>query len=146
MNFGGLGMIMGHECTHGFDDEGRDYDGTGRLVDWWTAASSEQFNQRVQCVINQYSQYEVLPGVYVNGNLTQGENIADMGGIKNAYYAYKSYDPKGFFNPSIVPGLNNVQLFFVAYAQGWCEVATPQALELQVKTDVHSPARYRVIG
>jgi len=146
MNFGGLGMIMGHENTHGFDNQGRDYDGTGQLIDWWTKSSSENFNSRVQCVIDQYSQYEVLPGVYVNGELTQGENIADMGGIKNAYYAYKKLAGSEFNNPSIIKGLSNVQLFFVAYAQGWCEVATPQALEVQVKTDPHSPARYRVIG
>jgi putative endopeptidase len=76
MLFGGSGMIMGHENTHGFDNQGRNYDGTGRLVDWWTPESAAQFNERVQCVINQYSQYEVLPGVYVNGNLTQGENLA----------------------------------------------------------------------
>lgn len=145
-NFGGLGMVMGHENTHGFDNQGRDYDGTGLLIDWWTEESAQQFDERVDCVINQYSQYEVLPGVYINGNLTQGENIADMGGIKNAYYAYLANFGDQANQPSIVPGLSKIQLFFVAFAQGWCQVATPQYLEIQVKTDPHSPAEYRVIG
>ena len=139
-------MIAGHENTHGFDSQGRNYDGTGRLVNWWTPESAAAFNERVGCVINQYSQYEVLPGIYINGNLTQGENVADMGGIKNAYNAYMKIAGAKASQPSIVKGLSNIQLFIVAYAQGWCQVATPQSLEVQVAVDPHSPARYRVIG
>ena len=88
----------------------------------------------------------MLPGIYVNGKLTENENIADIGGVKNSYHAYSTLIADAANEPSEVPGLTNIQLFFVAYAQGWCEVATDQYLENQVETDVHSPARYRVIG
>lgn len=146
MNFGGGGMIMGHELTHGFDSSGKDYDGNGKLTNWWQPGTSQQFNDKVQCVINQYSQFEVLPGVFIDGKLTQGENVADMGGIKNSYDAYLSlYGPEAN-QPSIVPGLTNIQLFFVAYGQGWCGVARPEYLKNQVKTDPHSWARFRTLG
>jgi putative endopeptidase len=146
MNHGGVGMVMGHELTHGFDNQGRDYDGTGRLTNWWLPATSSKFDQKVQCVIQQYSQFEVLPNVYVNGKLTQGENIADMGGIKNSYNAFKTVIGNQADAPSIVPGLTNMELFFVAFAQGWCEKATDEALKNQVETNPHSPAKFRVLG
>lgn len=92
------------------------------------------------CIIKQYSGFEVLPGVYVNGNLTQGENIADCGGVKNSYLAYLATDPNAAA-PSPVPGLTNLQLMFVGYAQGWCAVESADYLKQQVVTDVHSPAR-----
>jgi len=146
MNYGGIGMVMGHELTHGFDDEGRDYDGTGKLVNWWEPATSQRFNSKVQCVINQYSKFEVLPNVYINGQLTQGENIADMGGIKNSYHSYMKQYGGSANKPSIVPKLTNIELFFVAFAQGWCEKISDEALRVQVETDPHSPARFRVLG
>jgi putative endopeptidase len=146
MNGGGIGMVMGHELTHGFDNQGRDYDGNGVLVDWWLPETSAKFDSKVQCVINQYSKFEVLPNVYVNGKLTQGENIADMGGIKNSYHSFLKKMGSKAFEQSIVPSLTNAQLFFVAYAQGWCEIATPEYLKVQVETDPHSPAQFRVMG
>jgi predicted metalloendopeptidase len=146
MNAGGIGMIMGHELTHGFDNEGRDYDGTGKLVDWWLPETSAKFDKKVQCVIDQYSKFEILPHVFVNGKLTQGENIADMGGIKNSYHSFLKKMGAQALQPSIVPGLNNAQLFFVSYAQGWCEIATPQYYKTEVQTDPHSPAPFRVMG
>ena len=132
--------------THGFDNEGKDYNGQGRLVNWWQKQTTARFEEKVQCVVDQYSQFEVLPGLYVNGKLTENENIADIGGVKNSFLAYKNLIRGDASAPSIVPGLSNIQLFFVSYAQGWCEVATPQYLQNQVANDVHSPARYRVIG
>jgi putative endopeptidase len=146
MNAGGIGMVMGHELTHGFDNQGRDYDGDGVLTNWWEPATSAEFQKKVDCVINQYSQFEVLPDVYINGQLTQGENIADMGGIKNSYNSYSKQIGPDANSPSIVPGLSNIQLFFVAFAQGWCEKVTPEYLKVQVQTDPHSPARFRVLG
>jgi len=146
MNFGGAGMIMGHELTHGFDNQGRDYDGTGKLVNWWRPQTSKAFDAKVKCVIDQYSKFEVLPGVFINGQLTQGENIADMGGIKNAHDAYVAAYPDEADKPSIVPGLTNRELLFVTFAQGWCGVATNEYLANQVKTDPHSWARFRVLG
>lgn len=146
MNYGGAGVIMGHENTHGFDNEGKDYNGFGKLVDWWQEETEVKFESKVQCVVNQYDQFEVLPGLYVNGKLTENENIADIGGVKNSFEAYSNLIRDDANSPSIVPGLSNIQLFFVSYAQGWCEVATTQYLQNQVATDVHSPAKYRVIG
>jgi len=146
LNYGGTAATMGHELTHGFDNSGRDYDGNGRLVDWWQPATSREFLSRVQCVIDQYSTFEVLPGVFIDGKLTQGENVADLGGIKSAYQAYSSRYPGRAPGASPLPGLTNAQLFFVAYAQGWCAVARPEYLRNQVKVDVHSWAKYRVLG
>eukprot|EP01097_Dermamoeba_algensis_P005531 TRINITY_DN3518_c0_g1_i1.p1 TRINITY_DN3518_c0_g1~~TRINITY_DN3518_c0_g1_i1.p1 ORF type:complete len:656 (+),score=142.03 TRINITY_DN3518_c0_g1_i1:43-2010(+) len=146
MNFGGAGMIMGHELTHGFDNQGRDYDGSGKLINWWQPQTSKTFDDKVQCVIDQYSKFEVLPGVYIDGKLTQGENVADMGGIKNAHDAYVAAYASEADKPSIVPNLTNRQLLFVTFAQGWCGVATPEYLETQTKTDPHSWARFRVLG
>eukprot|EP01118_Nematostelium_gracile_P010954 TRINITY_DN3848_c0_g1_i1.p1 TRINITY_DN3848_c0_g1~~TRINITY_DN3848_c0_g1_i1.p1 ORF type:complete len:669 (-),score=183.66 TRINITY_DN3848_c0_g1_i1:1-1983(-) len=146
MNAGGIGMVMGHELTHGFDDEGRDYDGTGRLTNWWENSTSVEFDARVQCVIKQYSQFEVIPGVFVNGKLTQGENIADMGGIKNTFHSFLKSNAATANETSIVPGFTNAQLLFISFAQGWCEIATDEALRNQVQTNPHSPAKFRVLG
>jgi len=147
LNYGGIGMVMGHELTHGFDNQGRNYDGNGYLVDWWQPSSGQKFDQLVSCVIQQYSKFEVLPNVFINGNLTQGENIADMGGVKNSYNALKTILGDAQMNsPSIVPGLTNAKLFFVGFAQGWCAVQSPEYVKLQVAIDPHSPAKYRVLG
>eukprot|EP00005_Dracoamoeba_jomungandri_P004977 CAMPEP_0174257170 /NCGR_PEP_ID=MMETSP0439-20130205/6331_1 /TAXON_ID=0 /ORGANISM="Stereomyxa ramosa, Strain Chinc5" /LENGTH=657 /DNA_ID=CAMNT_0015340135 /DNA_START=66 /DNA_END=2039 /DNA_ORIENTATION=- len=136
-NYGGVGVIMGHELTHGFDDQGRMYDGHGKLSNWWQNSTLEHYENSTKCMVKQYSSFEVLPGVYVNGNQTLGENIADNGGVLNAYNAYTSH-----------VGVDNADypLHFVAYAQGWCAKATEQYAKLQVQTDVHSPAKFRVIG
>eukprot|EP01126_Amoeba_proteus_P014574 TRINITY_DN1643_c0_g1_i4.p1 TRINITY_DN1643_c0_g1~~TRINITY_DN1643_c0_g1_i4.p1 ORF type:complete len:570 (-),score=103.87 TRINITY_DN1643_c0_g1_i4:145-1854(-) len=139
-------VVMGHELTHGFDDQGRLYDGDGRLVDWWQPETAKKFEEKVECVIQQYSKYSPLPGVFVNGELTQGENIADMGGTKNAYRAVANALGSAINSPSFVPNFTRGQLFFVAFAQTWCEKATDEYLKNQVKTDVHSPAMFRVNG
>eukprot|EP01113_Clastostelium_recurvatum_P040389 TRINITY_DN627_c0_g1_i4.p1 TRINITY_DN627_c0_g1~~TRINITY_DN627_c0_g1_i4.p1 ORF type:complete len:674 (+),score=143.01 TRINITY_DN627_c0_g1_i4:103-2124(+) len=147
MNFGGSGVIMGHELTHGFDNQGRDYDGTGKLINWWQPATSSKFDSLAQCVASQYSKFEPLPGVFVNGNQTLPENIADMGGTKNSYNALAAkLGNATMHSPSIVPGFTNSQLFFVAYAQGWCSVFTPEYIKILVATDVHSPPQFRVLG
>jgi predicted metalloendopeptidase len=146
MNFGGIGMVMGHELTHAFDNQGRDYDLNGVLRDWWTNETSQKFNSKVQCVIDQYSKFEILPKVFVDGKLTQGENIADMGGIKNAFYSYVEADGDNSNKPSIVPKLTNKQLFFVSFAQNWCSLTRPATQVILIKVDPHSPSRFRVMG
>ncbi|MBL4683957.1 MAG: M13 family metallopeptidase [Nannocystaceae bacterium] len=147
MNFGGIGMVMGHELTHGFDDQGRKYDGAGRLTEWWDASSVAKFEERAQCVSELYDTYEVQPGVNLNGKLTLGENIADFGGIKDAFRAWRAYAEANAEAASpAVDALNNDQLFFVAFGQIWCSKATPEAERVLALTDPHSHARYRVNG
>jgi endothelin-converting enzyme/putative endopeptidase len=147
MNYGAIGAVMGHELTHGFDDQGRKFDPQGRLQEWWAPEVARRFEDRARCVERQYSGYEVEPGVAVQGELTLGENIADNGGLKQAYDAYKGWEAQqGEEVPPAVPGLTNDQLFFVSYAQVWCAKMTPEAARMQVTVDPHSPARFRVIG
>ncbi|MEM7582785.1 MAG: M13 family metallopeptidase [Acidobacteriota bacterium] len=147
MNYGGIGAVIGHELSHGFDDQGRKFDPQGQLRQWWEEAASEQFQEQAQCVEDLYSGYEVEEGVSVNGKLTLGENIADIGGVKQAFEAYKIWQKrqKDVPEPS-VEGLTHEQLFFVAYGQVWCSLATDEQQRLQVTTDTHSPGRFRVLG
>jgi endothelin-converting enzyme/putative endopeptidase len=147
LNYGGIGMVMGHELTHGFDDEGRKFDAQGRLTEWWEPSVSEKFETRAQCIDDQYTSYEVQPGLKLNGKLTLGENIADNGGIKQAYNAYKAYEAAhpGSEKPA-VEGLTNDQLLFVGFAQTWCSLATPEIERVLVTVDPHSPPRFRVNG
>lgn len=147
LNFGGIGSVMGHELTHGFDDSGRKFDAQGLLREWWQPEVGERFDERASCVRDLYSSYEVEPGLNLDGQLTLGENIADLGGVKNAYTAYRKWaaeQPEP--SADLVPGLDEQKLFFVAYAQLWCAVASPEQLRLQARTDPHSTPRYRVIG
>ncbi len=145
MNFGGIGMVMGHELTHGFDDQGRKFDGTGMLTDWWEPSAVEKFESRTECVEKSYSSQEVEPGLNVNGKLTMGENIADLGGLKETFYAYRTWAKEnGGDTQPHVEGLTNEQLLFVAYAQVWCTKMTPEAARVQVATDPHSPSQFRV--
>ena len=146
MNYGGIGMIGGHELTHSLDSQGRDYTGSGKLEDWWTPSTSAAFQKRVDCIIEQYSKFSPLPGFYVNGNLTQGENIADAGGLKTTHAAYMTRYPKEGPSASIVPGLTNEQLLFVGYAQTWCSKFTPNVVKQRLLTDPHSPPQFRVNG
>lgn len=146
MNFGGIGMVMGHELTHGFDDEGRLFDPDGRLVEWWSKDASAKFEKQAQCIEKLYSGFEIQPGVKVNGKLTLGENIADFGGIRTSYYAYKQWAKENPAAAPTVPGLTDDQLFFVGFAQTWCMIATPEMERMLVKNDPHSPARFRVNG
>jgi len=145
MNLGGMGFVMGHELTHGFDDQGRKFDAQGVLTDWWTPASVKGFEERTACIDQQYSAFEVEPGVKVNGKLTLGENIADNGGLKQAWDVLQERQKLRGEGPTVA-GLTEDQLFFVAAAQVWCTEATKEAERLQVQTDPHSPSKFRVIG
>lgn len=138
-NYGATGATVGHEITHGFDDEGRQFDENGNLKDWWTENSTQRFNEKAQCLEKQYDQYTVADNVHVKGALTLGENIADLGGLKIALRAYQKV-------ATAQPKAEEYQRFFVAYAQSWCGKATPEYEKNIVKVDPHSPARYRVNG
>ncbi|GMT36976.1 hypothetical protein PFISCL1PPCAC_28273 [Pristionchus fissidentatus] len=148
--FGGLGAISGHELTHGFDDQGVQWDGIGALNAWMSEISQKSFNSMAQCVIDEYSSFCPFPGVCVNGENTQGENIADNGGIQAAYKALKAYESLNGADPRL-PGFGSSftsdQLFFLTFAQTWCDQDESEAgFESQIRTDVHSPAIYRVLG
>lgn len=145
MNYGALGMVIGHELTHGFDDEGRKYAPNGELKEWWEPEVSARFEERAQCVDDQYSGFTVDEGLNVNGKLTLGENIADIGGLKMSYLAYQDWKEENGAEPEFA-GLTGDQLVFVAFAQGWCTIAKPEIEEQRVKTDPHSPPRFRVNG
>ncbi|XP_036392017.1 endothelin-converting enzyme 2b isoform X2 [Megalops cyprinoides] len=146
LNFGGIGVVMGHELTHAFDDQGREYDKDGNLRPWWQNSSVEAFKNRTECMVDQYSQY-TINGEHINGKQTLGENIADNGGLKAAYHAYKSWvQANGEEKRLPAVGLTNDQLFFVGFAQVWCSVRTPESAHEGLMTDPHSPPKYRVIG
>jgi putative endopeptidase len=146
MNYGGIGGVIGHELTHGFDDQGRKFSPTGKLEEWWEPKVEERFVEQAQCVEDYYSKFEVAPGVNVNGKLTLGENIADIGGVKQAYKAYKLWETRNPDAGLFVDGLTNDQLFFVAWAQDWCTLVTEEAERQQVTIDPHSPSKFRVLG
>ncbi len=145
VNLGGMGMVVGHELTHGFDDQGSQFDGNGNLRNWWSAAVIKRFKKRTQCVMKQYGSFEAVPGVKLNGKLTAGENIADMGGVKLAFRAYRmlrAHAKKAL----VADGFNEDQQFFLSVAQIWCGKAKPAYKEMAAKVDPHSPARWRVNG
>jgi predicted metalloendopeptidase len=147
INYGGIGAVIGHEMTHGFDDQGRQYDDVGNLRDWWSADSAAKFTERAKAVVTQYSEYEPLPGKHVNGELTQGENIADIGGVKLAYAALqKALDKNPAAREKKIDGFTPEQRFFLSFATIWKSKQRDQDLELRLNTDPHSPARYRVNG
>jgi len=144
VNYGAIGMVIGHEMTHGFDDQGRQYDKDGNLKDWWTAEDAVKFKKKVQVVIDQYSQYTVLNGLHVNGALTIGENLADLGGITIAYQAFKN-TPEGKSDKKI-DGLTPDQRFFLSFAQIWRIKDRDERMRTRINTDPHSPEMYRVNG
>jgi len=156
INYGAMGMVIGHEITHGFDDQGRQYDGTGNLQPWWSEETLQGFLERADCFIQQYTNYTVPELIdilgeedaHLNGKNTQGENIADNGGIRESFRAYlNSLDSLG--DEPALPGLETFtpkQMFFVSNAQVWCEIQTPESLLGQVLGDPHSPGRFRVLG
>ncbi|KAI1699239.1 peptidase family m13 domain-containing protein [Ditylenchus destructor] len=150
VNYGGIGAVIGHEITHGFDDQGSQFDKLGNLKNWWDRSTLQRFLNRTKCIINQYSQYEVPDtGLKVNGILTQGENIADNGGIKQAFNAYRNYIRKLGHEEKRLPGFetySNDQIFFISYAQTWCGRTKPETAIRQVLIDPHSPMRFRVNG
>lgn len=144
MNFGAMGMVMGHELTHGFDDSGRKFDGDGVMREWWAPEVAAKFDAEAQCIVDTYSAIEVQPGVKLKGELTLGENIADFGGLKQAYVAYQQWVAENGPEPQLIDGLSNEQLLFVAMAQSWCSVSSPEFDALLATIDPHSPPKYRV--
>ncbi|MED5371144.1 MAG: M13 family metallopeptidase [Myxococcota bacterium] len=146
MNYGAIGMVMGHELTHGFDDQGRKFDPQGRMNEWWTPQASENFEGRADCVVEQFNGFSVGEDLSVNGELTLGENIADLGGLKVSFAAFQDYKAANELPAEPIPGITQDQLFFLAYAQAWCTKASPEYEKMQVLSDPHSPARYRIQG
>ena len=143
INYGAVGAVIGHEMTHGFDDQGRKFDGEGNLRDWWTPADGAEFEKRAACVANEYSGFTAVDDVHVNGRLTLGENTADNGGLRVAYMALED-TLQG--KKEELDGFTPEQRFFLGFAQVWCENSSPQAARNQALTDPHSPGRYRVNG
>ena len=146
VNYGGMGAVIGHEMTHGFDDQGRQFDAHGNLRDWWTPADAAAYKSRADKVANQFDTYTVVDSTtHVQGRLVLGESIADLGGLKIAFAAWQ-HSWAGKPHPAPIDGYTAEQRFFLAYAQIWREVATDQYLRNQVATDVHAPAKWRIIG
>src|SRR5882724_10131618 len=147
VNYGGIGAVIGHEMTHGFDDQGRQYDKVGNLTDWWSPQSAEEFKKRSEAIVAQYNEYEPLPGLHVNGALTQGENIADVGGVKLAYAALqKALDKNPKAREQKIDGLTPEQRFFLSFAAIWRSKIRDEDQKLRLNVDPHSPAQYRVNG
>ena len=145
VNYGNIGATIGHEMTHGFDDEGRQYDADGNLKSWWTPEDEKAYNARAELVVRQFDAYEPLPGLHLNGRLTLGENIADLGGLKIAWDAWK-LSQKGRGAPAPLGGFSPEQRFFLGYAETWRVITREEATRLRAVTDPHSPARFRVNG
>jgi putative endopeptidase len=145
VNYGAIGMVIGHEMTHGFDNMGRQFDKDGNLRDWWTKEDSKAFEALTVILIDQYDHIAVLDSTYVNGKLTLGENIADLGGATIAYNAYK-FSLEGKEAPKPIDGFTNFQRFFLSYAQIWRTNMRDEELRKRVKTDEHSPAKVRING
>ena len=143
-NLGAIGSIIGHELTHGFDDEGRQFDAKGNLRDWWTARDAAEFEKRASCLVDEYSSFKAVDSVKVNGKLTLGENTADLGGLRVAYMALMT-DLAAKTSPKI-GDLSPEQRFFLAYAQSNCENESDELLRLSAQTDPHSPPKFRVNG
>ncbi|KAM9333255.1 LOW QUALITY PROTEIN: phosphate-regulating neutral endopeptidase PHEX [Pholidichthys leucotaenia] len=151
LSYGAIGVIVGHELTHGFDSNGRKYDKNGNLESWWTNSSIDAFNEKTQCMIDQYNDYHWKEaGLNVRGKRTLAENIADNGGIREAFRAYRRWvdESRGGVEEPLLPGvgLNNNQLFFLSYAHVRCNSYRPEAAREQIQSGAHSPPKYRVIG
>ena len=144
-NYGSIGATIGHEIGHGFDDQGRLYDATGKLRDWWTADSAKAYGVHTAALAKQYDSYEPIPGVHIKGELTLGENIGDLGGLEVAYEAYHRYVAK-HGEPAVIGGLTGDQRFFIAYAYSWQNKQREGVTRAQLLTNPHSPAKYRVNG
>jgi len=144
LNYGGIGMVIGHEMTHGFDDQGAQYDKDGNLKNWWSKEDYDKFKAKGEQVINLYNGFVVLDSVHINGRLTQGENTADVGGIAIAYDAFKM--TKQGQDTTKIQGFTPDQRFFLSFAQCWRKKIKEEAMRQQVNTDPHSPGMFRVIG
>ena len=153
VNYGHIGAVIGHELTHGFDDEGKKFDAKGNLSDWWTADDTTKFQAKTGCLVNEYGSFVAVPGataaddVHVNGQLTLGENTADNGGLVLAYIAYLDRAKKeGLDTHKKIDGYTGPQRFYIAFAQNWCENSRPESVRAQVLTDPHSPDHFRANG
>jgi predicted metalloendopeptidase len=153
VNYGHIGAVIGHELTHGFDDEGKKFDANGNLADWWTAADTTKFQAKTGCLVNEYGSFVAVKGdkpaddVHVNGQLTLGENTADNGGLVLAYIAYlERAKQDGLDTAKKIDGYTGPQRFYIAFAQNWCENSRPAAVREQVLTDPHSPDHFRANG
>jgi putative endopeptidase len=145
VNYGGMGSVIGHEMTHGFDDQGSQFDAQGNLRNWWSASDLEKFKRGTGLVSSQFDAYTVLDNVHVNGKLTLGENLADLGGLSIAYAALeKALAEKG--KPALIDGFTPEQRFFLAWAQIWRQNITPEAQRVRINTDPHSPGQWRANG
>jgi putative endopeptidase len=144
-NLGGIGMVIGHELTHGFDDQGAQFDSDGNLKNWWQADDKAKFEAKGKCVADQYSTFEVLPKQFVNGRLTLGEDIADMGGVKLAFRAYRKVR-EGAAKQIIADGFTEDQQFFLAVGQAWCSKDRPEETQRRLTVDPHAPPKFRVYG
>jgi putative endopeptidase len=143
VNYGAIGSVIGHEMTHHFDSQGRKFDASGNLTDWWTTQDANNFNKNTEVLVDEYNRFEVLPDLYVNGNLTLPENVADFGGLTVAYHAYKLSLKE---EPETIDGFTGDQRFFLSFTQIWRESNTNESLRTLVLTDTHSPTRFRVNG
>jgi endothelin-converting enzyme/putative endopeptidase len=147
VNYGHIGAVIGHELTHGFDDEGRKFDAKGNLSDWWTADDAKKFETRTDCLVNEYGSFTAVDDVKVNGKLTLGENTADNGGLLLAYLAYLERAKVNKVDlTKKIDGYTSPQRFYIGYAQNYCENSRPEVIRQQVLTDPHSPDHFRVTG
>ena len=147
VNYGHIGAVIGHELTHGFDDEGRKFDAKGNLDDWWTPDDLKNFTTRTDCLVNEYSSFTAVDDVHINGKLTLGENTADNGGLLLAFMAYMQRAKDDHIDIAAkVDGFTGPQRFYIAFAQNWCQNVRPESVREQVLQDPHSPDRFRVNG
>ena len=144
VNFGGIGAVIGHELTHGFDDQGRKFAPNGNMADWWTEQDAKEFEKRASCIADQYTAYTVAGGVPLNGRLTLGENTADNGGLRIAYMALK--DTIAGKSVPLRDGFTPEQRLFLGWGQVWCQNETDESAKMRAQVDPHSPGRYRVNG
>jgi predicted metalloendopeptidase len=144
VNYGGIGMVIGHELTHGFDDQGSQFNANGDLKNWWTPTDQKEFDQREACIVKEYSSFQVAPGLTENGKLTLGEDTADNGGLRIALMALEN--ALAAKSKPVIGGFTPEQRFFLAFGQVWCENDRPEAERLQVTTDPHSLPKFRVNG
>jgi putative endopeptidase len=146
LNFGGIGAVIGHELTHGFDDQGALFDPEGNLKDWWTAEDTKAFNARTQCLVDEYDKFVAVDDVHVRGKLTLGENTADNGGLRIALMALQDVIAKSGKEPAKIDGYTPEQRLFLGWGQIWCQNQSDQIARLMAQTNEHSPGQYRVNG
>ncbi|PYP91025.1 MAG: M13 family peptidase [Candidatus Angelobacter sp. Gp1-AA117] len=146
VNYGDAGGVIGHELTHAFDDEGRQFDPKGNLEDWWTPQDAKEFEERTACIVREYDNFVAVDDVHVQGKLTLGENVADIGGLKLAFMALMQREEESHEQLQPADGFTPAQRFFISYGQGWCENDTPESLRVLAQTNPHAPTKFRVNG